>query len=125
MFHVQRSPIAIFGESINAAGACRACAVKWSVFKRFAQVPSTSARDVLAFRASLIQVDDEPATPACCWVRQLTDEAAGYGELTRAIQVEYGYDERLLLVPEPVEIWSADFANLADFLEADDWDEST
>jgi hypothetical protein len=90
----------------------------WDVFKRFAQVPSTSVHDVLAFQVGWIRIDDGDPLLSCSWVRQLTDDAAGYGELTRAIQLEYGYSERLLLVPDELDLWSDEFNSLREFFEA-------
>lgn len=90
----------------------------WEVFKRFAQVPSQSVHDVVGFQVVWIQVEGGDPFLSCSWVRQLTDDAAGYDELTRAIQVEYAYSSGLLNVPDPVEIWSDEYGSLAEFFEA-------
>jgi hypothetical protein len=90
----------------------------WEVFKRFARAPSTSSHDVIAFQVGWIEVDGGDPLLSCSWVRQLTDDAAGYGDITRAVQLEYGYDEKLLHVPNSIDVWSDEFPSLAEFFEA-------
>src|SRR5690606_33273017 len=81
-------------------------AVTWEVFKKFALVPSQSVHDVVGFQVAWVQVERGQPLLSCSWVRQLTDDAAGHDELTRAIQLEYAYNDRLLSVPDAVELWS-------------------
>ena len=54
---------------------------------------------------------------ACSWLRQLTDDATGYGETTRAIQLEYGYDQELTNYPDEIELWSDDYTSVTRFFD--------
>ena len=87
----------------------------WEVFQQFARLASSSEHDVVGFHAGWMEVDDGYPTFAGSWVRELTDDAAGFGTLTRAIQVEFGYEEPLESLLEPVELWSDDYPTLEAF----------
>ena len=90
----------------------------WAVFKRFAQVPSSSTQDVLGFQVRWIQVGDGYPVLTCAWVRQLTDDAGYTTEITRIISLEYSYDsgrQELTSYPEDLELWSDDYSTLSEF----------
>ena len=89
----------------------------WAVFKRFAQVPSHSVQDVVGFQVGWTRSDGGGPLLTCSFVRQLTDDAAGLDDLTRVIQLEYAYHDRLLDVPDALEIWSDDYPSLDTFFE--------
>ena len=89
----------------------------WKVFRQFAALPSSSEHDVIGFTAELL---DEPGgypTLTGSWLRQLTDDAAGL-TLTRAIQVEFGYEEPPDALIEAVEMWSDEYPTLGAFFSA-------
>jgi hypothetical protein len=64
----------------------------------------------------LIKVDDDPLL-SCSWIRVLSDEEAGYGSVTRAIQIQYGYVKELRFYPEEMELWSDDYSSISEFLD--------
>jgi len=88
----------------------------WPVFKKFAAVPSTSELDVIGFQIAWEPLDDRVVV-RCSWVRQLRDDAAGYGTIERLIEIIYGYDYTLD-APAELDVWSDKYRKLDDFFAA-------
>jgi len=86
----------------------------WPVFKRFAALPSQANGDVISFQ---VRQGGEPGSPMyyCMWIRQLSDEAGGWGERTRSIQLEFMYDHGPQIHFSECEVWSDDFDSLDSF----------
>jgi hypothetical protein len=88
----------------------------WAVFKGFLELPSASERDVSSFQTSWIREDPESPTFVVRWVRQLTDNAVGYGPLTRSVEVQFLFASPAHRGLAEHTVWSDDFDSLKEFI---------
>ena len=71
-------------------------------------------KDAGSFQTSWIRENPEAPVFSVMFLRQLTDEAGGYGELTRAIALQFLFED----APEDLgehAMWSSEFRRLEDF----------
>jgi hypothetical protein len=91
----------------------------WRVFKSFLALPSASARDVASFQSAWLGEDPSAATLVIRFVRELTDDAAGFGGLrTRVVELQFLYELSARLPLAAREVWSDEFESLQAFTDA-------
>jgi len=90
----------------------------WAVFRAFLELPSASERDVSSFQTSWIREDPDTPTFVVRLVRQLTDNAAGWGPLTRSVEAQFLYEAPSDPGLAEHTVWSDDFRSLGDFVAA-------
>lgn len=89
----------------------------WPLFQKFLRLPTAAIDDI-----GLVQVtrgeQGDPRYVQLVLARQLTDDAAGYGPQTRAIELAYHWELAEPFEIELVDLSSRDFAGLSDFFAA-------
>jgi len=92
-------------------------ATSWPIFKRFLGLPSEASDDVASFQVGHGDTDD-PRFLQAAFIRQMTDDAAGFAPGTRSTVLTYSWEFTSPPGIDPVELWSSDHPTLAAFVEA-------
>jgi hypothetical protein len=90
----------------------------WAVFKSFLALPSASEQDAASFQTTWIREDPASPTFVVRFVRELTDDAAGVGQLTRSVELQFLYDGAAGVPLTGREVWNVDFESVQAFAEA-------
>lgn len=89
----------------------------WPIFLDFCRLPARSEEDSPGFQAEVSREGVDTPVLEVRLVRQLTDDALGYGRLTRVVYANFFFDQ----VPDDLDgamLWARDFASLEEFREA-------
>jgi hypothetical protein len=88
----------------------------WDIFQKFLAMPAESQSDVASFQTTWIR--ENPANPvySVLFSRQLTDPDEHLGSLTRAVGLQFLFDDTRRDLSE-AELWSNDFSDLKAFVE--------
>jgi len=89
----------------------------WPIYCRFLAVPDQDGNVLGSYQAAIARENPEYAEVTVRLVRELTDGAAGVGDLTRSVFVQFIYEGPLLDVVDE-ECWSNDFPDLEAFRQA-------
>jgi hypothetical protein len=89
----------------------------WEVFKGFLAVQSASEHDVASFQSTWLREDSQAPTLVIRFVRELTDDAAGYSR-SRTVELQFLYELSGTLPLVARELWSDEFESTQAFIDA-------
>jgi hypothetical protein len=90
----------------------------WAVFKSFLALPTGSERDVASFQTTWIREDPDTPIFVVRYLRELTDDATGFGRITRSVELQFLYDLSAPPTLRTLELWSEDFESVRAFTAA-------
>lgn len=111
--HVLRYMLAVHGQEAPYGPIT----ATWPVFREFLHLPTAATEDIALARVFRGETDD-PRQVKFVVARRLTDEAAGYGPVTRQIELAYHWELAEPFAMDLVTFSSRDFAGLAEFCAA-------
>jgi len=89
----------------------------WRTFLTFCALPATSKDDYPGFQAELTRDDLDTPVVEVRLIRQITDDAAGFGPTTRAVTTSFLFENSPTDL-QNVTLWARDYPDLATFQAA-------
>ena len=87
----------------------------WKVFKRFLAREVPGVNDAAAFQCGLFEREDGSPAFYVLLVRQFSHRQAGVDTGVSRVVIELRYDPAHVAAREPTQVWTHDFASLAEF----------
>ena len=88
----------------------------WKIFQEFLRLPAESQTDQASFQATWIRENPNEPVYSVLFSRQLTDPDEHLGTLSRAVGIQFLFEDARPDLAE-AEAWSNDFASLDAFCE--------